>query len=348
MKIVIATVQIPFVRGGAEYLADNLRSELIKRGHEAEIVSTPFNDEAPYFIENQIVASRLYDLSASWGGHIDLCIGLKFPAYYLPHPNKVLWVLHQYRQSYDLFNTEYSRLKDDSTGNEIRKIIINADNQYLTEAKRTYTIAQNVSDRLIKYNGLPSVPLYHPCPGMDDFYNLEYDDYILMPSRISQNKRQKLAVEAMRYVKSDIKLVVLGKPDNEEVLKEFLDEIQKYRVEEKVKYVGFVAQEEKLKLYAKSKAVLFIPKDEDYGYITLEAMAASKAVITARDSGGPLEFLMEEETGLVTDPTPQELAAAMDRIAGSRTLAAKMGSAARTHLSDMKISWDHVVKELTK
>ena len=37
--------------------------------------------------------------------------------------------------------------------------------------------------------------------------------------------------------------------------------------------------------------VIFPPLDEDYGYVTLEAMLAAKPVITCTDSGGPLEFV---------------------------------------------------------
>ena len=348
MRIAITTVQIPFVRGGAEYLAENLRRELTLRGHEAEIITVPFFDYPPHQVENQIVASRLYDLSCSWAGTIDLCIGLRFPAYFIPHPNKVVWALHQYRQVYDLFDTAYSSLKSDPTGLKIKSIVTKSDQVYLPEAKRLYTISQNVSKRMMVYSQLLAMPLYHPCPDMEKFYSLPAEDYILMPSRINATKRQSLAVEAMQYVKSDIRLLLLGGADNEEILSALQADIRKYHVEDKVRLVGFVSPEEKLKLYAKTRAVLFIPKDEDYGYITLEAMAASRPVITVKDSGGPIEFVLDDQTGLITEPSPLEIAGAIDRIASSRFLGPEMGKAGRKHLDDMNISWDHVVKELTK
>jgi len=348
MRIAIVTVQIPFVKGGAEYHAENLRRELALRGHEAEIVTLPFFDNPAWQIENQIVASRLCDLSCSWAGTIDLCIGLRFPAYFIPHPNKVVWALHQYRQAYDLFDTEYSQLKDNLEGQQIRSIISKADETYLPQAKRLYANSLNVAKRMMTYNHLFAMPLYHPCPDMEKFYSLDAEDYILMPSRINATKRQSLAVEAMQYVKSGIRLLLLGGADNEEVLSALQADIQKYHVENKVQLVGFVSQEEKLKLYAKARAVLFIPKDEDYGYITLEAMAASRPVITAKDSGGPIEFVLDDQTGLIVEPSPREIAGAIDRIASTRFLGEEMGKAGRKHLKDMDISWDHVVKELTK
>lgn len=348
MKIAIATVQIPFVAGGAELHAQNLRRELIRAGHEAEIITMPFSDYPPYLLENQIVASRLMDLRTSWGGNIDLCIGMKFPAYFFPHPNKVIWVLHQYRHAYDLFNTEYSFLKDDPQGRKIQSLIRQADQTYLKEAKRLYANSRNVAGRMAYYNGIISQPLYHPCPDMEDFYCAGDEGYILMPSRINQTKRQDLAIEALRYTRENIRLVILGRPDNDAVLEKLNSKIREYGAEDKVRFIGYVSQREKLSLYAKARAVLFIPKDEDYGYITLEAMAASKPVITVRDSGGPLEFVLDEETGLITQPEPQALAEAMDELTRSATLAAEMGRAGKQRLTDMDITWDHVVKELTR
>ena len=93
---------------------------------------------------------------------------------------------------------------------------------------------------------------------------------------------------------------------------------------------------------------MFIPLDEDYGYITLEAMAASKAVITLEDSGGPLEFVVPNETGFVCKTEPEAIAQVMDKIMSDKELAIKMGKSSRQHLDDMNITWDNVVKELTR
>lgn len=348
MKIAITTVQIPFVSGGAEFLAQNLKTALIERGHEAEIVTMPFIDSPVHMIENHIMAARLMDINYSWAGRLDLCIGLKFPAYCIPHSNKVNWILHQHRAAYDLFDTDFSNLKNNPDGIQMRKIIYNADNRYLQEAKRNYTIAANVSKRMLRYNGIESTPLYHPCPDMDKFYCGNYEEYILMPSRINITKRQMLALEAMCLTKSDVKLYIVGKADSEVEKKKFVDFIRERGLQDKVRYFDYVTQEEKFKLYANAKAVLFIPVDEDYGYITLEAMAASKPVITALDSGGPLEFVIDEQTGEVVEPTAGEIARAMDYIMTSKYAAIEMGRQARKHLDEMEISWDKVVKELTK
>lgn len=348
MKIVVTTVQAPFVSGGAEFLANNLKSALTQKGHEAEIVTIPFMDSPINLIEDHIVASRLFDLTNSWAGKVDLCIGLKFPAYFIPHPNKVIWALHQHRAAYDLFNTEYSNLKMNADGQRVKQVICNSDNKYLQEAKRIYTIAANVSSRMEKYNNIKSIPLYHPCPDMDKFYSGDCEDYILMPSRINITKRQMLAIEAMTLSKTNTKLYIVGKADSEYERNRMLAYIKECKLQNKIKYFDYVTQEEKFKLYANAKAILFIPLDEDYGYITLEAMAASKGIITAKDSGGPLEFIEDNRNGLIVDSSPEKIAQAFDELASSMSMSKEMGKQSKIHLNEMDITWDKVVKELTR
>ena len=230
----------------------------------------------------------------------------------------------------------------------MRKVIFNADNQYLSEAKRIYTISNRVSKRMAQYNGISSVPLYHPCPDMSKFYCAEYENYILMPSRIGVTKRQMLALEAMCQTKSNVKLYIVGRADNVAEKEKLLTYIREKKLQDRVRYFDYVTQEEKINLYANAKAVLFIPVEEDYGYITLEAMAASKAVITALDSGGPLEFVTDEENGEVVEPTPIEIARAMDYVITSKYAAVEMGECGKKRLKEMNITWENVVKELTK
>ncbi len=348
MKILISTVQAPFIKGGAELLASNLKNALLKAGHEAEIVSVPFMDNPNEMIVDHIVAARMYDINYTWAGKIDLNIGLKFPAYYMPHDNKVLWVLHQHRAAYELFDTDYSSLKNNPEDLKIRNAVIAADNLYMNEAKRVYTIAKNVTKRMDQYNKIKSEALYHPCPDMDKFYTKECEDYILMPSRINTTKRQVLAIEAMRYSKTKTKLYIVGKADNDYEKNRMLSLIKEYKLQDKIKYFDYISQEEKFEMYAKSKAILFIPLDEDYGYITLEAMAAGKPVITAKDSGGPLEFVDNGRNGFVVEPSAKEIAKVFDEVAKSSAISVELGVQSKNKLVEMNITWENVVKELIK
>ena len=348
MKIIITTVQAPFITGGAEFHAQNLKKALLENGYETEIVTMPFVDSPIDKITDHIVASRLLEIENGWAGKTDLCIGLKFPAYCIPHSNKVIWALHQHRAAYDLFDTEYSNLKNDAEGIKMREIIMNADNKYLGEAKKIFANSLNVANRMKEYNNINATPLYHPCPDMEKFYCGNSEKYILMPSRINITKRQFLAVEAMKYVKSDIKLYIVGKADNPYEKERLLKEIRKNHLEHKIKFFDYVEPQKKFELYANARAVLFIPLDEDYGYITLEAMASSKAVITAKDSGGPLEFVSDNETGFVADADAKAIAEKIDLLAVESNTAKIMGTRAKDKLESMNISWQNVVRELVK
>jgi glycosyltransferase involved in cell wall biosynthesis len=77
---------------------------------------------------------------------------------------------------------------------------------------------------------------------------------------------------------------------------------------------GRVSEQQKLDHYARCRAVYFAPKNEDYGFITLEAMSSSKAVLTASDSGGPTEQVVERQVDGLDPGSPQAAAfASCDR-----------------------------------
>ena len=141
MKIAIATVQVPFITGGAEILCNMLKDELKKRGHQAEIVTIPFKWYPTKQLVNSMMMGRLMDLSEVNGEKIDKVIVMKFPAYYVKHNNKVMWLMHQHRQAYDLWDTEYSDLTDLPDGEEIRDLIKSCDEKYIPECKKIFTIA---------------------------------------------------------------------------------------------------------------------------------------------------------------------------------------------------------------
>ena len=92
---------------------------------------------------------------------------MKFPAYYVKHPNKVLWILHQHRPAYDLWGTPFQDIPTTPEGIRIREIIINCDNKFLPESKKIFTNSKNVASRLKKFNNIDSTPLYHPPEGVD-------------------------------------------------------------------------------------------------------------------------------------------------------------------------------------
>lgn len=105
MKILLVNNMAPFVWGGAEELVVNLQKQLVLAGHEAEIIRIPFQWEPAERIPSQMLMVRSMELY-----NVDRVIAFKFPAYLIRHPHKTLWLVHQYRQAYDLYDAGQSNL----------------------------------------------------------------------------------------------------------------------------------------------------------------------------------------------------------------------------------------------
>ncbi len=348
MRLLIATVQVPFVRGGAEMLADGLHTALTAAGHEAEIVRLPFKWYPPERILEQVLAARMFDLTESSGTAIDRVIGLRFPAYLAPHPDKVLWLLHQYRTAYDLWGTELCELMHAPNGEDVREAIRAADTALIPEAHARYTISANVANRLKTFCGIDAAALYHPPPAAALLRGAPAEDFLFLPSRFNRTKRQLLVVEALALCREPVRVRLAGLADDPGYAREVRDRVQALALAGRVDLLDSVSDEAKSDLYARCLGVVFPPVDEDYGYVTLEAMLARKPVITCTDSGGPLEFVRNGETGLVVQPLATALAAAMDRLWHDRGTSARWGEAGRELYDRLDITWERVVATLTR
>ena len=346
MRVLVTTVQVPFIKGGAEILANGLVKALVEAGHEAEIATMPFKWYPPECLLEHMLACRLLDLTESCGQKIDRVIGLKFPAYLVQHPNKVMWLLHQHRTAYDLWEGAYSDLIHFPNGIQVRNAIVNADNKAFNECGSIYTISGNVSKRLQQFNQVASIPLYHPPQSADQFHCQEAEDYLFFPSRLTTIKRQELVLQALVETRKPVKVIFAGEADHNVYFDHLLNVVDKLQIQDRVVFLGRISEEQKIQLYAQSLGVVYPPFDEDYGYVTLEAMLSAKAVVTCLDSGGSLEFVKDQETGLVVEPTPQAMAEALDLLWQNRSWAQELGQAGRKRYQDLEITWSNVVKSL--
>jgi glycosyltransferase involved in cell wall biosynthesis len=141
-----------------------------------------------------------------------------------------------------------------------------------------------------------------------------------------------------------MKILLAGDGSQKQNYQTLLD---KYQLHERVRMLGYISEAEKLTYYAHAAAVFFGPYDEDYGYITLEAMLSSRPVLTCTDSGGPLEFVQHNNTGWICEPEPELIAEQIDWIYEHRARVEKMGLAGRAHYEKLDISWHTVVEKLT-
>lgn len=335
-KICVCSVQIPFVRGGAEYFADNLVSKLIERSYQVDKIQIPLQTLPVEEVVKGCLAWRLLNVDCIYNDSIDLVIGTKFPSYMIPHPKKVIWLVHQYREIYDLYGTVYSGFQSTSKDNELRRKLMDLDQLAFGEAQKIFTISKTVSKRLKHYNGFDSTPVYPPVSDADQFHFTAMEDFVLSVSRLEGNKRVHLLIEAMQHVSPQYKAVIVGEGF---LRREYEKVVAKLGLEDRVVFTGGISRAEVIDRYARAGALFYGPIGEDYGYATLEAFYSGKPVVTCRDSGGVLEFV-DESTGWIAEPEPPSIAKSIEAALSQKAEAKRRGEAGRQSIG--YINWEYV------
>jgi len=337
MDVVICGAQMPFMRGGAELAMENLVAAFEADGHRAELVRLP------------TVWDRdgIFDAAMAWrlvSVHADLVVAINFPSYFVRHPNKVLWLFHQHRNAYDGFGSPWSDFRaGDPESLELAQRLTDWDTVAIGEARKVFTISRLVADRLARFNGLAGEALYHPAPLAERFHDGRFDPVVFCPTRLEANKRPDLMVEALGHTTSATRLAVAGTGSLRDAMVARAAELGR---SDRLDLLGFVSDDDLVERFADCLAVLYVPKEEDYGYVTLQAFGAGKPVITAADSGGVLEWVVDGENGIVTDGSPEALGAAIDRLAADPDLARRMGEAGRARVAEL--AWGPVVRSLVE
>jgi len=343
-SVLVCAAQAPFVSGGAEIHVRELVANLRRRGYRVDVVSVPFHGYPPSEVPRQALAWRLLELRHTTGDSVDLVIATKFPSYLVRHHRKVAWLVHQYREAYDLLGTELSPLTGNSEDSALVETIRTMDKAALDECRALFTISGKVRDRLARFSGLAATPLYPPPQQHERYHCASYSDFLLCPGRLDRAKRPELALRALARAGSTARLKLTGDGPLRGDLERLADELG---IASRVDFLGFVSEAELVALYANCRAALYVPFDEDFGYVTVEAFLSKKPVVTTSDSGGPLEFVEDGRNGLVAPPEPESLADAIDRLfALPEARLAELGEEGRRRVAG--IGWDAVVDRLTE
>ena len=342
MKVLIVTNMVPFIWGGAEELASNLHNRLRALGVDADLIRIPFYWEPYTRIDREITFCRLLRTKGS-----DRIIAMKFPAYHIEAENKYLWLVHQYRQAYDLYGTDLSNVPQDPSGEALRRLIVEEDNRTFAQARQIFSISDAVSNRLRHFNGFESEPLRVPLNDPELFAGGTYGGYVLAAGRINAAKRQYLLVEAMRHL-SNGRLVIAGPPDSAAAANDLRARIAAAELEDRVKLELRLLTREELARYVNgASAVAYVPFQEDsYGYVTMEAFEAGKPVITTTDFGEVRLIVLDGQTGFVVPPDPEALAGAFAKLLDDTALTQRMGIAGRALWRSKSINWPSHIERL--
>jgi glycosyltransferase involved in cell wall biosynthesis len=339
MRVLVCLPQVPFARGGAELTAERLTKELRRRDHEAELVTIPYKWYPGTRVLDQAFLWRLVDLSEVDGQPVDRVIATKFPSYVVRHPNKVVWLLHQFRQAYELDRTELGQFSETPADRATRRAVHELDRVTLGEARRLYATSTNLIERCRRATGLEPELLPHPPQDLPFRFD-EVGDFVLSVGRLDRAKRVDLLLEALALSPS-LRCVVAGDgPDRQR-----LEELSRNRgLDGRARFVGRVDDDTLADLYARCLAVYYAPVDEDFGMVPYEAFLAEKPVVTTRDAGAPLDAVADRETGLVVDPSAPAIAEAAAWLGEHRSEAHAWGRAGKP-LAE-RLTWDAVVDGL--
>jgi glycosyltransferase involved in cell wall biosynthesis len=331
------------VEGGHMVIARALSRALRDAGHHADIIVTPqnrFGRQASAY-----VATWLTDVGSTDGKPIDQVISLRYPSYAVRHPKHVCWLNHTMREYYDLWERFSATLGRRGLVKERvrRRAIHTADRYLLTRnVNRLFVQSKTIQARLTMWPELRATVLYPPAP-QREYRCHGYGDYIFMLSRLTALKRADLLLRALATPDgAGIRAVIAGDGEEREALNRLIDSLS---LRGRVVLTGPLSDDAVLDHFARCRAVCFPPVLEDYGFVTIEAFSAGKAVVTCRDSGGPAELVTDGVNGLVCEPTPESLARALRRLADDSALAERMGAeAGRTA---QRITWPDAVRQLT-
>jgi glycosyltransferase involved in cell wall biosynthesis len=340
--VLVAAAQVPFQRGGAEWHTAALSQELTARGFVSDVVQVPFQWDPREEAVRSALAWRMLDLSRAGGVAVDLLIGTRFPSYLARHPDKVVWLFHQFRQAYDLHDAGIDGFPDTPEGRALHQHVVELDTLALRECRRIFTTSHNNAARLRRYNGLEAEVLRLPLQQPERFRCEAFEPFVLCVGRLETLKRVDLLVRAAAAgLPASTRIVVVGEGSQKELLAALSERLG---VGDRIEWRGWVGDAMLKDLYARCACVFYAPWDEDYGLVTLEAFQSGKPVVTTSDAGGPLEFVRHGETGLVAAPEPGDIAAALTRLVERPDEAREMGAAGRASIAG--ISWDAVIAAL--
>jgi glycosyltransferase involved in cell wall biosynthesis len=339
LRIAVCRPQVPFARGGAEIFADDLVSELQAREHEADLVTVPFKWYPGERVLTQAFLWRLLDLEEAEGRRVDLVIATKFPSYCVRHQRKVVWLLHQFRQAYELDRTELGQFGESAEDRALRRAVQRLDQVSLSEAHRLYATSANVARRLEHSTGLVAEVLPHP-PQELPYHCDGYGDFVLSVGRLDRAKRIDLMLEAA-VQEPALRIVIAGEGPDRERLEELA---ARHGLDGRVTFAGRVSSDELADLYARCLAVFYAPVDEDFGMVPFEAFLAEKPVVTTSDAGGPLEVVADRQTGLVCEPRAEAVAQACSWLREHPDDARAFGRAGKAVAE--RVTWDQAIQKL--
>lgn len=212
-------------------------------------------------------------------------------------------------------------------------------------AKAILTISQFSRNAIIKEYGVPPERVIVTYPGLTmpkaKSVTNRFGDYILSVGTLQPRKNFVRLIEAFSLIAAKypkLMLVVVGRRGW--MYEEILASPKRYGVEERVKFLDYVADEELPPLYREAKVFVLPSLYEGFGLPVLEAMSYGCPVVVSRTSSLPE---IAGEAGIYVDPEDVESIAGglVDALDGKS--AEVRARAAKAQVA--KFTWEKAAKQ---
>ena len=337
MKIAVVTAAMSSgEQGGAEAFYAGLVGGLRSVGVDAHQVDVRI-DESTF---DAVLASykRCYDLDLR---EYDLVISTKAPTYAVRHPRHISYLVHTLRVFYDRFASEFGEGNEKCRSQRAQIHALDKAALHPSRVRRHFTIGHTNYRRLIDADSFWSSIHYevlHPAAAVAGFKPPRPGQYFFLPGRLHRWKRADLVIRAMQRLNRDIPLKIAGTGEDERRLRALAGD------DRRIQFLGRVSDEQLVDLFAGAVAVPFVPVQEDYGLVMVEAFKSRKPVVTCRDSGEPVYFVKHGVNGLVVEPDADALSAAFEYVLDHPKRAAEMGNNGFRTVSHIK--WESIASTL--
>lgn len=303
----------------------------------------------------------------------DVVVSTQSPSFAVRHPRHLSVFYHHHRVYYDLEEV-YLRAgfaADETVHREAGKLIRELDQPCLEQVGWFLAGSASVAQRLVDFNGLTDASVFHAGLIVGDEHPpappAAPTGAVLSVGRHEFPKRTELVVAAAHLLPNlDVSLVGTGgrvawarsldhRLATTDVDPAALTDLETWcntgqggtevpaDHRSNVEFAGRVTDADLARRFAEAPCVVAPAFQEDYGLTAIEAMAQGKPVIVCTDGGGLTELVEHEVTGLIVDPTPAAIAAAIDRLTSDVDLAATLGANGRIRAAEL--SWDAAADE---
>lgn len=308
MNIMIAASDSAYYSRDEIAFAKCLKAELSRRGHKADMFRLPVSDEV-LSLPEQMVLMGMLDI----GTNTDLLITIGYPAFNVPHHNKIVCLFRLVPELHEGWDSEYGVIGSPQYAS-LKSALLEAEKRCFKDARIFCWSNALAKDIHVRY-GMNANILKMPDIGLcTDEIDIKTDDtYFIIESTLHPADRIELVLDAVAVSKKEYRLLICVPDCNEVYKKALIERINRLDIEDSVDVIYSGATES---LLSNAIACISIPFEARTSpYFFIKAIAKSVPVITTIDSGCLSEYVMHDKNGAIVASNAADIGVAIDQFA---------------------------------